>query len=42
MSHQVKPKPNKVAGRLSHHGLIKILVYERLQRISKEWNYFLF
>lgn len=42
MAHQVKAKPNKIAGRLSHHGLIKILVCELLQRRDKEWNYFLF
>jgi hypothetical protein len=42
MAHQVKAKPSKVAGRLSHHGLIKLLVCELLQRRSKEWNYFLF
>jgi hypothetical protein len=42
MAHQVKAKPNKVAGRLSHHGLIKLLVCELLQRRGKEWNYFLF
>jgi hypothetical protein len=42
MAHQVKAKPSKVAGRLSHHGLIKLLVCELLQRRNKEWNYFLF
>jgi hypothetical protein len=42
MAHQVKAKPNKVAGRLSHHNLIKLLVCELLQRRGKEWNYFLF
>jgi hypothetical protein len=42
MAHQVKSKPNKVAGRLSHHNLIKLLVCELLQRRGKEWNYFLF
>jgi hypothetical protein len=30
MAHQVKAKPSKVAGRLSHHGLIKLLIYELL------------
>jgi hypothetical protein len=40
-AHHVKDKPNKVASRLFHHGLIKLLVYELLQRRSKEWNYFL-
>jgi hypothetical protein len=42
MAHQVKAKPNKVEGRLSHHGLIKLLVCQLLQRRGKEWNYFLF
>jgi hypothetical protein len=42
MAHQVKAKPSQVAGRLSHHSLIKLLVCERLQRKGKEWNYFLF
>jgi hypothetical protein len=42
MAHQVKAKPNQVAGRLSHHSLIKLLVCELLQRRGKEWNYFLF
>jgi hypothetical protein len=42
MAHQVKAKPNKVVGRISHHGLIKLLVCELLQRRGKEWNYFLF
>jgi hypothetical protein len=42
MAHQVKTKPNNVAGRLSHHILIKILVCELLQRRGKEWNDFLF
>jgi hypothetical protein len=42
MAHQVKAKPNKVASRLSHHGLIKLLIYELLQRRNKDWGYFLF
>jgi hypothetical protein len=42
MAHQVKAKPNQVAGRLSQHSLIKLLVCELLQRRGKEWNYFLF
>jgi hypothetical protein len=42
MAHQVKAKPSKVAGRLSHHGLIKLLIYELLQRRNKDWGHFLF
>jgi hypothetical protein len=30
IAHQVKAKPSKVAGRLSHHGLIKLLICELL------------
>jgi hypothetical protein len=42
MDHEVKAKPSQVAGRLSHHILIKLLVCELLQRKGKERNYFLF
>jgi hypothetical protein len=42
MAHQVKAKPSKVAGRLSHHGLIKLLICELLQRRNKDWGHFLF
>jgi hypothetical protein len=42
MAHQVKAKPTKVEGRLSHHGLIKLLVCELLQRRNKDWGHFLF
>jgi hypothetical protein len=42
MAHQVKAKPNKVEGRLSHHGLIKILICELLQRRNMDWGHFLF
>ena len=31
MAHQVRAKPTKIAGRLSHHGLIKLIVLELLQ-----------
>ena len=34
MAHQVKAKPTKIIGRLSHHGLIKLIVLELLQRRS--------
>ena len=42
MAHQVKSKPTKIAGRLSHHGLIKLIVLELLQRRNLAWTYFLF
>jgi hypothetical protein len=42
MAHQVKAKPRKVVGRLSHHGLINILICELLERRNKDWGHFLF
>ena len=41
MAHQVKAQPTKIAGRLSHHGLIQLIVQELLQRINIAWTYFL-
>ena len=32
MAHKVRAKPTKIAGRLSHHGLIKLIVLELMQR----------
>ena len=32
MAHQVKAHPTKIAGRLSHHGLIQLIVQELLQK----------
>ena len=32
MAHQVKAQPTKIAGRLSHHGLIQLLIQELLKR----------
>ena len=42
MAHQVKPQPTKFVGRLSHHGPIKLIVLELLQRRNIAWTYFLF
>ena len=42
MAHQVRAKPPKIVGRLSHHGLIKLIVLELLQRRNVAWTYFLF
>ena len=42
MAHQVRAKPTKIAGRLSHHGLMKLIVLELLQRRNVVCTYFLF
>jgi hypothetical protein len=42
MARQVKSQPAKVASRLSHQGLITLLVREALQRKQIEWGFFLF
>ena len=42
MAHQVKFHPTKIAGRLSHHGLIKLIILELLQRRNMASTYFLF
>jgi hypothetical protein len=42
MARQVKIKPTKVASRLSHHGLITLLIKESLKKKQVTWNYFLF
>ena len=42
MAHQVKAQPTKIAGRLSHHGLIQLIVQEFLQRRDIAWTHFLF
>jgi hypothetical protein len=42
MSHQVQAKPDKVHNRIFHHGLIKLIVMEELQRREKAWDYLLF
>ena len=42
MDHQVLAKPTRILGRLSHHGLIKLIVSELLQRRNIAWAYFLF
>ena len=38
MVHQVKSHPTKIVGRLSHHGLIKIIVQELMQRRNIAWT----
>jgi len=42
MSKQVQDKPTKLATRLSHPGLITLLIKELLRRRGIEWNTFLF
>jgi len=42
MSKQVQAKPSKLATRLSHPGLITLLIKELLRKRSIEWNNFLF
>ena len=42
MAHQVKAHPTKIAGRLSHHGLIQLIVQELMQRRNIAWTHFLF
>ena len=42
MAHQVEAQLSKIAGRLSHHGLIQLLVQELLKRRNMAWPYFLF
>ena len=37
-----KAQPTKIAGRLSHHGLIQLLIQELLKRRNMAWPYFLF
>jgi hypothetical protein len=42
MAHQVQAKPEKVSTRIFHHGLIKLIVMEELQKRVKTWDYLLF
>ena len=42
MARQVKAKPTKVASRLSHQGLITLIIKESLKKKQVDLNYFLF
>jgi hypothetical protein len=42
MAKQVQAQPTKVSSRISHQGLICLLVKEALHRKQIEWSYFLF
>jgi hypothetical protein len=41
MAYQVQAKPNQMQGRLFHHGLIKLIILEELQRRNKTWRFLL-
>ena len=41
MAHHVRSEPTKIASRLYHHGLIKLIVQELLQRRNVTWTFFL-
>ena len=38
----MKAQPTKIAGRLSHHGLLQLLIQELLKRRNMAWTHFLF
>ena len=42
MAKQVQAKPSKIASRISHQGLITLIIKELLKKRSVDWNYFLF
>ena len=42
MTHQVQALPSKVESRLSHHSLIKLIVFQELQKRDRSWEYLLF
>lgn len=42
MVKKVKSEPTKLASRLSHHGLITLLIKDAIRKRQVEWNYFLF
>lgn len=42
MAKQVRAEPTKLTSRLSHHGLITLLVKESLRKRQMEWDFFLF
>jgi hypothetical protein len=42
MTHQVQAIPSKVQSRLSHHSLIKLIVFQELQKRDRSWEYLLF
>ena len=42
MAKQVKAEPTKLTSRLSHHGLITLLIKDALRKRQIEWSFFLF
>ena len=42
MARQVQAKPSKIASRISHQGLITLMIKELLKKRSVDWNHFLF
>jgi hypothetical protein len=42
MEKQVQAQPTKVSSRISHQGLMTLLVKEALHKKQIEWSYFLF
>ena len=42
MAKQVKAEPTKITSRLSHHGLITLLIKDALRKRQMEWGFFLF
>ena len=42
MAKQVHAKPSNIASRISHQGLITLIIKELLKKRSVDWNYFLF
>jgi len=42
MAHQVHAKPNQMQGRLFHHDLIKLIIFEELQRRNRTWRFLFF
>jgi len=42
MSTKVQRKPEAASTKVFHYGLIKLLVLDELQKVEKQWDYFLF
>jgi len=42
MAKQVQARPSKVASRISHQGLVTLIIKELLKKRGIDWNYFLF
>jgi len=42
MASKVQKSTEAASTRVFHHGLVKLLILDELQRVGKKWNYFLF